>query len=51
MAFVWGAVSGLWAALPAFQGLVDPYWFAIINIAVSIVIVIARITKQPGMNL
>jgi len=51
IALMWGAVSGLWVALPAFQDTVDPVLFAVACMAVSVVIVIARITKQPGLNL
>jgi hypothetical protein len=51
IALVWGAVSGLWVALPAFQDHVNPYWFAGFTILISLAIVLARITKQPGLNL
>lgn len=44
-------LSGLWVALPAFSALVPPVWFALACMSLSVMIVIARVTKQPGVDL
>jgi len=49
IAVFWGVVSGLWAALPAFQSIVPPIPFALGCVGVAVLIAIARYTNQPGM--
>jgi len=46
----WAGLSGLWVALPAFQGVVDPFVFVILCIVVSMVVCIARLTNQQGLS-
>jgi len=41
--------SGLWAAIPAFQYLMPPLWFAVTCVTVSILVVIARLIDQPSI--
>ena len=50
LAIVWAIVSGLWVALPAFQGLVSPGWFAFLCVGFSLAILAARLTHQPGLT-
>lgn len=45
-----GAISGLYAAWPAFQEAVPLVWYASGAVAMSVVIVIARLVKQPGIE-
>lgn len=42
----WAAVSGFYAALPAFQDWFSPIHFAMLSVAFSLSICIATITKQ-----
>jgi hypothetical protein len=49
IAFFWAIIAGLWVALPAFQSWVKPVPFAILCVAFSIAICIARLTKQKGL--
>lgn len=47
---LFGAVlSGLWAAVPAFQYLVPPIPFICICVAVSLAVVAARLIDQPSI--
>lgn len=50
LAIFWGAVNGLYIALPGFIGTVKATHFAAVSIAFSIMMVIARLTKQPGLD-
>ena len=50
IAFVWMIVSGLYMALPAFQNMIDPFWFGGICMAFAIAVGIGRLTNQPGLN-
>jgi hypothetical protein len=50
LAIFWGAVCGLYVALPAFADMIPPIWFALACVGMSVAIVIARITKQPGLH-
>ena len=48
VALFWGAMSGAYSALPAFQGAVAPGLFAGLSVFFSVLMVAARLTKQPG---
>lgn len=50
IAAFWGAVSGAYTALPAFQQALPLKWFGIACVALSAMIAIARFTKQPGLD-
>lgn len=50
LALFWAAFSGLWVAWPAFQSFMPPLYFAGSCIAFSLVICVARLTNQPGLN-
>ena len=50
IALVWGAICGLYAAWPAFQGIIDAPIFAGASVLMSMAIVAARVTKQPGVD-
>lgn len=45
----WAAVCGLWAALPAFVGLVPPFYFALLCLGFSFAMLFARLTNQKGV--
>jgi hypothetical protein len=49
VALFWALVCGLWAALPAFQGFISPFLFALLCIGFSLAICLARLTNQPGL--
>ena len=46
----WGALSGVYMALPAFAGTMSPRLFAGACIGLSVVMVVARLTHQPGLD-
>lgn len=50
VALLWGAVCGLYAAWPAFMEVLPPPVFAGISVLMSMAIVGARLTKQPGVD-
>lgn len=50
LALLLAALSGLYAAWPAFQDVLPPIPFAIVSMVLSMVIVGARITKQKGLD-
>jgi hypothetical protein len=50
IALFWGAFSGLWVAVPAFQSFLDPFVFACICVGMSLAICVARLTNQPGLT-
>lgn len=50
IALFWSALSGMWAAWPAFQGIVPLPWFVGICIAFPMVLTLARLAKQPGLD-
>jgi len=43
------ALSGLWAAVPAFQYLVKPIPFICISVGISLAVVAARLLDQPSI--
>lgn len=43
------ALTGLWAALPAFQSVIHPVHFAFLCVGVSIATVMARLLDQPSI--
>jgi hypothetical protein len=43
------ALSGLWAAIPAFQYILPPVPFICLSIAVSLAVVGARLLDQPSI--
>ncbi|WP_458760561.1 DUF7940 domain-containing protein [Afipia sp. TerB] len=45
-----GAVIGLFSVWPAFQDLLPAWLFGLLAVGMSVAIVIARITKQPGIE-
>lgn len=49
LAVLWAIVGGLWVALPAFQGYLPPVPFALLCVAFSLLILLARLTNQPGL--
>lgn len=50
IALFWGAVAGAYSAWPAFQSLLPAPAFAGVSIVMSMAIVGARVTKQPGVD-
>jgi hypothetical protein len=50
LALLWAAVAGLYAALPAFMDVLPPGVFAVLSVLASMLIVGARLTKQPGLD-
>lgn len=50
VALFWGLFSGAYMALPVFQDAMSPWTFALLCVVMSIVFVVARITKQPGLD-
>lgn len=50
IAFVGAILSGLYAALPAFQAYVSPVQFAIICVGFLCAIVFARVINQTGID-
>lgn len=44
----WGIVSGAYVALPAFQGMLSPVGFGLLCVVMSVALVLARLTNQPG---
>jgi hypothetical protein len=50
IALFWGAVSGAYYALPAFYESIDRFDFALLCIGMSLLLVVARITHQPGVE-
>ena len=49
VAAFWAVVCGIWIALPAFQNWVKPIPFVCICIFFSLLIMVARMTGQPGI--
>jgi hypothetical protein len=49
VAVFWAVVSGLWVAIPAFQSYLSPTHFAELCIGFALLIMIARLTNQPGV--
>lgn len=49
VSIVGAALSGLWAAIPAFQYLLPPIPFACVCVIVSILVVIVRLIDQPSI--
>lgn len=45
----WAALAGLWAAWPAFQEYMTPPIFGLTCVGLSVILAIARFTKQPGL--
>jgi len=45
----WAIWSGLWVALPAFQGYVPAPVFASLCVFFALAILVARLTNQPGL--
>ncbi len=50
VAIFWAAVSGLYIALPAFQSWLRPIPFAILCMLFPVALLIARLTKQTGLD-
>lgn len=50
LSLIMGAVSGLYCAWPAFQEAVPLYLYASGAVVMSVLIVIARLIKQPGIE-
>ena len=46
---LWAVVAGLYAALPAFQEYVTPVEFACLCVTGSLLMLVGRLTKQPGV--
>ncbi len=44
-----GVLSGLWAAIPAFQYILPPIPFACACIVISLAVVAARLIDQPSI--
>jgi hypothetical protein len=49
IAFGVAVLGGLWAALPAFQTLMPPVYFAVACVSCSVLIMAARVTHQKGL--
>ena len=50
VALFWAAVCGLYGALPALQEIIPAAWFIGLSVFMNMTIVVARITKQPGVS-
>jgi hypothetical protein len=50
VAVFWAALSGAYVALPAFQNAMPGPYFACACIGLSVVLCLARISGQPGLN-
>lgn len=50
LAVFWGAVSGVAAAWPALDEVVPTRLFVAGSVVFSVALVVARLTKQPGMD-
>jgi hypothetical protein len=50
VALLWGAVCGLYAALPVFQDHLRPVQFALVSVVMCMAIAGARVLKQPGAD-
>lgn len=50
IAIFWSIFSGLWVALPAFQGVISPIYFALLCIGFTLTLLFARLTHQPGLE-
>lgn len=46
----WGVVTGLWAIWPAFVEKLPLWFYAIGGIAMSVLVVWGRVTKQPELS-
>lgn len=51
VALFWGAVSGLVGVWSAFQDFMPLWLFAGLSVAMSVALVVARLTAQPGADL
>lgn len=49
VAVFWTAVSALYMALPAFAGMISPFAFAGLCVFMGLLLLFARLTKQPGV--
>lgn len=49
--FFWAAVSGLWVALPGFAEVLPPIAFGLACVGMSVLIMLARISKQKGLTI
>jgi len=49
LAVFWMIFSGLWVALPAFQGWLPPLRYALVCIGFAVAIGVARLTNQKGL--
>jgi hypothetical protein len=50
VAVFWGAVQGLYAVWPAFEDSISKLHFIEIGIGMSVLLVLARLTHQPGLD-
>jgi hypothetical protein len=50
IAVFWGAIQGLYSVWPAFQDSMSKGHFAAIGIGMAVVLVLARLTHQPGLD-
>lgn len=50
VALAWGVVAGLYMALPAFTDVLPPRVFAGACVLASVAMVVARMTKQKGIE-
>jgi uncharacterized membrane protein YbhN (UPF0104 family) len=50
IAIFWAIICGLWVALPAFDHILPPLYFALLCIGFSLSMLFARITNQPGVT-
>lgn len=49
IAVLWTVISGLYMALPAFQDLMPPFYFALLCVVGGLLILVGRLTNQPGL--
>lgn len=50
LALFWGAVCGLYGSFAALQDILPAHWFIGLSVFMNMAIVVARITKQPGVS-
>jgi hypothetical protein len=46
-ALLTAALNGMFIAIPAFMGIIEPRLFAAVTVALSIAVVISRLVRQP----
>lgn len=52
LSMLWGIMSGLWVALPAFQSWLPPVHYAVVCIIFALVLLpLSRLVNQPGLPL